>query len=138
AGKKMGDFYVWVGTPIRGRTIFFASPGPGSAGEWWRSSILRGIPDELVQSLDLGLLLLRAHDPPNGRPSIGGRLLLEELPRLLVRPEPSLGDRVEFGGLPLLVRIDAGLSSIRASKAWRPAALMSPRAVNSLTRLMFT
>src|SRR5947199_7341951 len=88
ARKKLKDFYVWVGTPIRGRTIFFASPGPGSAGEWWRGSILRGIPDELVQSLDLGLLLLRAYDPPNGRPSIGGRLLLEELPPLLVRLEP--------------------------------------------------
>src|SRR5207253_1162920 len=110
ARKKLKDFYVWVGTPIRGRTIFFASPGPGSAGEWWDGSILFRMSDEFTQSLDSGFRFLRAHDPPNGRPSIGERLLLEEPPRLLVRPKPSLGDRVEFSGLPLLVRIDAGLS----------------------------
>jgi len=65
-------------------------------------------------------------------------LLLEEPPRLLVRPEPSLGDRVEFSGLPLLVRIDAGLSSIARLEGLETRGLMSPRAVNSLTRLMFT
>src|SRR5687768_13471404 len=43
--------------------------------------------DELGQPLLPGLFLLRAHDPPDGRAAVPGRLGLEELPRRLVGPE---------------------------------------------------
>src|SRR5438309_2649983 len=105
--------FLHMGGPADSWTpTFFASLKPGSASEWWHGSILFRIPDELTQSLGSGLLPLRAHHPPDGRLSIRRRLFLEEPPCLLVRPEPSLGDRVEFSGLLLLVRIDGGLPRI--------------------------
>src|SRR5207302_4015831 len=96
-----------------------------------RARVLRQPPpllrvfDQRGESLLPGLFPLRAHHPPDGEPTIRGRLRLEEIPRLGIGAKLPLVRVIErtgvpfIGVLPLLLSV-ASLKSGEAGRLHQP------------------